>query len=107
RQDAVQTLLDNPASLEQLRGQLAQVRDLERTLGRLSGGAGNGRDLAALRLALEQLPGLKRVLHELRDARPRAPLPGADDGAHTAHDAPSLLPPAVKEEFQGNGPSVD
>jgi DNA mismatch repair protein MutS len=68
---------------------------MERTLGRLSGGAGNARDLAALRVALEQLPGLKRVLGDLAT--------GAGDGAQAAHDAPSLLPPAVKEEFRGNG----
>jgi DNA mismatch repair protein MutS len=36
------------------------VRDLERTLGRLSSGSGNARDLVALRLALEQIPALKQ-----------------------------------------------
>ncbi len=56
RQEAVQTFMENAAGLEALRAQLAQVRDLERTLGRLSAGTGNARDLIALRLALEQLP---------------------------------------------------
>ena len=49
RQEAVQTFVDNAAGLEELRAQLAQVRDLERTLGRLSAGTGNARDLVALR----------------------------------------------------------
>src|SRR5947207_879573 len=36
RQATVQLLIDNPAALEDLRAGLARVRDLERTLGRLS-----------------------------------------------------------------------
>ena len=65
RQEAVQTFVDNAAGLEKLRAQLAQVRDLERTLGRLSAGTGNARDLNALRLALEQIPALKQTLREI------------------------------------------
>ena len=62
RQEAVQTWMQNGAALEEFREQLALVRDLERTIGRLSTGAGNARDLVALRSALEQLPRLKVVL---------------------------------------------
>jgi len=65
RQEAVQTLIETSAGLEELRTQLAQVRDLERTLGRLSAGTGNARDLMALRLALEQIPRLKQIVREL------------------------------------------
>ena len=65
RQMTVQTFVDNTAGMEALRAQLAQVRDLERTLGRLSAGTGNARDLAALRLALEQLPALKQTVREI------------------------------------------
>jgi DNA mismatch repair protein MutS len=70
RQDAVQALIDAPTFLESLRAQLAQVRDLERTIGRLSAGTGNARDLIALRSALEQLPALKQILQGA--ARPTA-----------------------------------
>ena len=70
RQEVVQVLLDNPACLERLRGQLAQVRDVERTSGRLSAGSGNARDLVALRLALEQMPGLKATLRDLAGTGP-------------------------------------
>jgi len=51
---------------------LTKVRDLERTLGRISTGSGNARDLMALRVALEQLPALKTTLREIgaRKARP-------------------------------------
>ena len=69
RQEAVQTFVDNAAGLEALRAQLAQVRDLERTLGRLSAGTGNARDLMALRLALEQIPALKQTLREVAAGR--------------------------------------
>ncbi len=62
RQEAVQTFLENTFGLDSFRQQLARVRDLERTIGRLSSGSGNARDLVALRLALEQLPTLKQIL---------------------------------------------
>jgi DNA mismatch repair protein MutS len=65
RQDAVQTFIENSFGLDALRQQLANVRDLERTLGRLSSGSGNARDLVALRIALEQLPTLKQILDNL------------------------------------------
>ena len=62
RQEAVQTFLENSFGLDAFRQQLANVRDLERTLGRLSSGSGNARDLVALRVALEQIPALKQTL---------------------------------------------
>src|ERR1035437_6430345 len=65
RQDAVQTFIEDSATLENLRAQLTQVRDLERTIGRLSAGNGNARDLVALRMALEQIPAVKRILQDL------------------------------------------
>jgi DNA mismatch repair protein MutS len=65
RQEAVGTFIQNPVVLGDLRTQLANVRDLERTLGRLSAGTGNARDLIALRMALEQIPALKQILSNL------------------------------------------
>jgi len=72
RQDAVQTFIENSFGLDAFRQQLAKVRDLERTLGRLSSGSGNARDLAALRMALEQIPALKEILATVGRASPRA-----------------------------------
>ena len=73
RQEAVQTFIENSAGLDNFRAQLSQVRDLERTIGRLSSGSGNARDLVALRLALEQMPAIKGIIREIgaRTARPR------------------------------------
>src|SRR5579872_5969231 len=68
RQEAVQAWMEQGAALEKFRAQLAQVRDLERTIGRLSAGSGNARDLIALRMALEQIPPVKRILHDLAAA---------------------------------------
>ncbi len=95
RQDLVQAFLDNSGYLERLRRQLEQVRDLERTTGRLSAGSGNARDLLALRLALEQLPGLKATLAGLANTTPTTE-PGAlaglaEDPAPT-HPLPGTPP---------------
>jgi DNA mismatch repair protein MutS len=73
RQDAVATFLGCPEPLGNLRTLLGEVRDLERTIGRLSVGSGNARDLLALRMALEQLPKLKVVLTGLTG--PGSPAP--------------------------------
>src|SRR5271170_2307136 len=72
RQDAVQTFIENTFGLDAFRQQLANVRDLERTLGRLSSGSGNARDLVALRMALEQIPALKQILTTVGRASSRA-----------------------------------
>jgi DNA mismatch repair protein MutS len=68
RQEAVQMFIENSAALDGFRVQLAQVRDLERTLGRLSAGSGNARDLIALRMALEQIPTVKGILKNVGQA---------------------------------------
>jgi DNA mismatch repair protein MutS len=65
RQDAVEVFINNSFGLDAFRQQLAHVRDLERTLGRLSSGSGNARDLVALRMALEQIPALKQIFQNL------------------------------------------
>ena len=82
RQQAIQIFLENAYSLENFRAQLTQVRDLERTIGRLSAGSGSARDLIALRLALEQIPALKNALLELCKATPSS--------NNQLHDLPEL-----------------
>jgi DNA mismatch repair protein MutS len=72
RQASVQMFIENTFGLDAFRQQLAKVRDLERTLGRLSSGSGNARDLVALRMALEQIPALKQILATVGRASPRA-----------------------------------
>ena len=72
RQEAVRIFVENSGVLEGVRSLLAGVRDLERTIGRLSSGSGNARDLVALRLALEQIPAVKQILDPVGRASPGA-----------------------------------
>ena len=72
RQETVATFIENTQSLDTFRAQLANVRDLERTLGRLSTGSGNARDLVVLRQALEQIPALRQTLDAVGRASSRA-----------------------------------
>lgn len=68
RQDVIAALLQEPMTLGQLRDLLKDIRDLERTAGRLSQGSGNARDLASLAQAMQIVPGLKMLLREVRGA---------------------------------------
>jgi DNA mismatch repair protein MutS len=72
RQGAVAQWLAHPEALESCRGVLAEVRDLERTISRLSVGTGNARDLAGVCLALQQIPAVKQVLRSLGGSAPDA-----------------------------------
>jgi DNA mismatch repair protein MutS len=97
RQHAIQTFLARPARLEDLRAQLAQVRDLERTLGRLSTGSGNARDLVVLSQALAQIPALKQTLRDLR-----AELAAADQAKDESRTLlPASEPPAAVTASSG------
>ena len=73
RQDAVQVWIDHTPVLDRFRQRLGPVRDLERTISRLSVGTGNARDLLALRWALEQIPALRQILRELEIPTVRPP----------------------------------
>ena len=73
RQEAVSLWMDQPGGLEAFRARLREVRDLERTLARLSLGSGNARDLVVLRLALQQLPELRQTLARIPGLLPDAP----------------------------------
>jgi len=89
RQEAVQMCIENSPALDGFRAQLASVRDLERTLGRLSSGSGNARDLVALRMALEQIPALKGILLKVGQA---SRLPGLRSSASDEEIFPSASP---------------
>ena len=90
RQEAVQQFLENTFGLDSFRQQLANVRDLERTIGRLSSGSGNARDLVALRVALEQIPALKQTLTSIEQNRRPDLLADADGDAQPP--PPTLIP---------------
>jgi DNA mismatch repair protein MutS len=62
RQEVVQRWLDKPSLLEDFRKALVEICDLERTLSRLTVATGNARDLVAIRMALQQVPGIRQLL---------------------------------------------
>ena len=107
RQGFIADLLAAPDCLRQGRDTLREVRDLERTVGRLSQGAGNARDLLALGASLAMVPELKRILAGLPSAaadggglaqridRKLHPLP---DLAARLADALAPEPPATLKE---------
>jgi DNA mismatch repair protein MutS len=92
RQDAVQCLIENSGCLENFRAQLAEVRDLERTIGRLSSGSGNARDLVVLRQALVQIPALRQTLMNLGGTSSTSSLIREENG-----DAVERVPPLMVE----------
>ncbi|MCP5538789.1 MAG: DNA mismatch repair protein MutS [Akkermansiaceae bacterium] len=65
RQDAIAALIDQPFVLSQIRDSLREVRDIERTLSRLSQGSGNARDLKALEASLRRVPEIRGHLEAL------------------------------------------
>lgn len=73
RQAVVGRFVQEADALEQLRTLLKDVRDLERTMGRLSVGSGNGRDMVALRQGLEPLPAIKTLLEKVLERARLAP----------------------------------
>ena len=101
RQEVVQAWLDCGRALDRFRERLGEVRDLERTLGRLSVGTGNARDLGTLRQALEQIPFIRGVLAELtlRDDRSNetSDLALQEDGAGESTDAAAQRPKLLRE----------
>lgn len=65
RQQLIGELLAQPFLLGNLRETLKAIRDIERTVGRLTQTGGNARDLLVLRTSLEQIPQVKNDLKEL------------------------------------------
>jgi DNA mismatch repair protein MutS len=62
RQDAIGLLISFPLKLGDLRDRLGGIRDIERSVSRLSQNSGNARDLANLSSSLVSLPAIREVL---------------------------------------------
>ena len=100
RQNLIGDLLAEPFILGNVRETLKGIRDLERTIGRLTQTGGNARDLQVLRTSLEQIPQLREDLAALlrkesgtalfgTDPAPDAPGDGAPpSGSAAGHSAP-------------------
>ncbi len=62
RQGAVETLRENQVSLAEIRELLAQVKDMERLIARITVRSANARDLRSLAESLRTIPEIKTVL---------------------------------------------
>lgn len=69
RQEGVAALLNHPFALTGLSQRLSRVRDLERLTTKISTGFASPRDLVALALSLEELPGIQSILSEVERAQ--------------------------------------
>lgn len=61
RHDVIALLLGQPLLLGELRTALSDIRDMERSLSRLSQHSSNARDLLALSTSLSRIPDLKKI----------------------------------------------
>jgi DNA mismatch repair protein MutS len=86
RQQMIGELLAEPFLLGNLRETLKSIRDMERTIGRLTQTGGNARDLQVLRMSLEQIPQVREDLGAL----------------HTRANTPLVIPP-----MPGSAPEMD
>jgi len=65
RQEAVEELFKNEASLVQLRSLLKEIRDMEKILGRITCGLSSAREFIALKESLKIIPAIKRLISSL------------------------------------------
>ena len=68
RQQLIADFLSEPFLLSKCRESMKSIRDIERTVGRLSQAGGNARDLLALKNSLEQIPELKSHLEAVLES---------------------------------------
>jgi len=94
RQQVIADLLAEPFLLGNLRETLKSIRDLERTVGRLTQTGGNARDLQVLRTSLEQIPQLRDDL-EAVNRRASTPLAIPANPASGTLAPPPDAPPAT------------
>jgi DNA mismatch repair protein MutS len=89
RQELVGRFLEQPFLLNACRESMRGVRDVERTLSRISQGTGGPRDLAAIRHSLEALPPLVEHLNALENVALFAGQSPANPPHSTSHLSPS------------------
>jgi DNA mismatch repair protein MutS len=95
RQDAVANLLSDPALRRAIRGELKDVRDLERLAAKIGGARVQPRELRALAASLERLPRVSDVLAPATASL----LSGLAAGLDALEDARELLERALNDEL--------
>ena len=92
RQQMITDFLAEPFVLGNIRETLKSIRDMERTVGRLTQTGGNARDLQVLRSSLEQIPQLRNDLEALC----RGGL-GAQNGESPCSEAAGVRAPLIQQ----------
>jgi DNA mismatch repair protein MutS len=87
RQQLIADYLADPFLLSKCRESLKVIRDIERTVSRLSQGGGNARDLVALSHSVDQIPDIRAHLQALMESSAR-------DGAEPSLSSPVCINPA-------------
>lgn len=94
RQDAIGLLVASPLKLGELRDKLGGIRDIERSVSRLSQNSGNARDLAVLGASLGAVPAIRSTMEECGGGL----LAGLAESLHPLPEITSLLASALVEE---------
>ncbi|NBD23506.1 DNA mismatch repair protein MutS [Paenibacillus glycinis] len=79
RLEAVEQLYLSFILRDELRGELGEIYDLERLVGRVAYGSANGRDLNALKTSLQHVPALTALCADSESATLRKLVAGLDD----------------------------
>ena len=94
RLDAVSALVDHTMARQELILALTGIADMERLIGRIVYGSAGGRDLVALRSAMERLPAVKAQL----SAFPKGRLHELDEQLDDLNDLAALISETLADE---------
>ena len=94
RQDAIGLFIRSPLKLGDLRDCLGGIRDIERSVSRLSQNSGNARDLAALAASLSAIPSIRTLIESLEGGL----LSDLGRKLHPLPELTTLLQSAIVEE---------
>ena len=94
RQDAIETFLQKPYVLTEIKSALKSIADLERLIMKVSTGHAGARDFIVLKSSLEQIPALKNTLSEIETPL----LKKIDADLKNFEDLCSLITNALVEE---------
>ena len=98
RQNAIGSLTQYAYHLSKVREVMRNIRDIERTVGRLSQAGGNARDLVVLRGAIQQIPELKETVTKICTGSSARLLNEVAEGLHTLPALADLLQKALVDE---------
>lgn len=94
RLDVVEFLFNNPMLMDDIRGLLKNIYDIERLSGKISNGNCNGRDFVFLKNSIKELPEIKRLL----DSSGNSHLNSLGNKIDTLEDVHSLIEMSILDD---------